>query len=62
MTRLLVQDMVTFLNILPSKYGISSEFSPAAIIIGSPKPDYNKLSIKLGTYAQVCIVTTHSKK
>ena len=53
MTRSLVQDMITCLNIFPSKNGISSDLSPAAIILGSPNPDYNKLKIKFGAYVQV---------
>ena len=54
--------MVTFLNMLPSKNGISNKLRPAAIIPGSPNLDYNKLKIKLGSYAQVYIGTTHITK
>ena len=46
----------------PSKNGISSDLSPAAIILGSPNPDYNKLKITFGAYAQVYIGTTNSTK
>ena len=45
--------MITYLNIFPSKNGISSNLSPEAIILGSPNPDYNKLKITFGEYAQV---------
>ena len=45
MTRSLVQYMVTFLNMLPSKNGISSDLGPEEIILGSPNTDYNKLRI-----------------
>ena len=62
MTILLVQDTVTFLNMYPSKNGISSDLSPAAIILGSPNLDYNKLRITFVAYAQVCIGTTNSTK
>ena len=58
----LVQDMVTCFNMFPSKNGISSDLSPAAITLGSPNLDYNKLKIKFGAYAQVYIVTTNSTK
>ena len=58
----LVQDMITCLNIFPSNNGISSDLSPAAIILGSPNLDYNKLKIKFGEYAQVYIGTTNIKK
>ena len=53
--------MVNCLNILPSKNVISNYLSPAAIILGSPNPDYNKLIIMLGSYTQVHIVTTNNK-
>ena len=61
MTISLVQDMVTCLNMIPSKNGISSDLSPAEIILGSPNPDYNRLKITLGSYTQVYIGTTNSK-
>ena len=60
MTRSLVQDMITCLNIFSSKNGISSNLSPAAIILGSPNPYYNKLKNPFGSYAQVYIGTTNS--
>ena len=47
--------MITCLNMFPSQNGISSNLSPASIILGSPNPDYNKLKIKFGAYAQVYI-------
>ena len=59
MTISLVQDMVTFLNIFPSKNGISSELIPAESTLGYPNTDYNKIIIKLGGYAQVYIRTTN---
>ena len=62
MTRYLVQDMITCLNMFPSKNGISSNLSLAAIILGSPNPDYNKLKITFGAYAHVYIGTTNSTK
>ena len=58
----LVQDMVAFLNMFLYKNVISSDLSPAAIILGSPNPDYNKLRITFVSYEQVCIVTTNSTK
>ena len=61
-TRSLVQDMITCLNMFPSKNGITSNIIPSAIILGSPNPDYNKLEIKFGLYAQVYIGTTNSTK
>ena len=58
----MVQDMINCLNMLPSKNRISSELSPAAIILGSPNKYYNKLRITFGAYAQVYIGNTNSKK
>ena len=62
MTIYLVQDMIACLNTFPSKNGISSDLIPAAIIIGSPNPDYIKLKIIFGAYVQVYIGTTNSTK
>ena len=36
--------------------------SPAAIVLGSPKPDYTKLKITFGAYAQVYDSTTNTTK
>ena len=58
----LVQEMVTFLNILLSKNGISSELSPASIILGSPNTDYYKFRITIGSYAKFYIGNTNSTK
>ena len=54
--------MVTCLNMFPSKNGISSDLIPAAIILGSPNPDYNNLKITFGAYKKVYIGTTNSTK
>ena len=54
--------MITCLNMLPSKNGISSDLRPAAIILGSPNPYYNKLNITFEAYVQVYIGTTNSTK
>ena len=49
----LVQDMVTCLNMIPLKNGISSDLSPESIILGSSNPDHNRLKITFGSYAHV---------
>ena len=54
--------MINCLNMFPSKHEISSKLSPSAIILGSPNPDYNKLKITLGAYAQVDIGNTNGTK
>ena len=54
--------MITCLNMFPSKNRISGDLSPAAIILGSPNPYFNKLKIAFGAYAHVYIGITNSKK
>ena len=54
--------MITFLNMFPSKNGISRDLNPEAIILGSSNPYYNKLDITFVAYAQVYIGNTNSKK
>ena len=54
--------MITCLNMFQSKNWVSSNTSPAAIILGSPNPYYNEPKIKFGAYAQVYIGTTNSTK
>ena len=51
----MVQDMITYLNMFPSKSGIPSNLSTASIILRSMNPDYNKLKIIFGAYAQFYI-------
>ena len=51
-----------FLNMFPSKNGITNDLSPSTIILGSPNQYYNKLKIKLGEYAQVYIGTVNRTK
>ena len=58
----MVRYMITYLNMLPSKNGISSNLSPAAIILGPPNTYYNKLRVAFGSYVQVYIGTTNSSK
>ena len=62
MTRYLVQDIITCLNMFPSKNGISINLRPEIIILVSPNPDENKLKITFGAYAQVYIGTNKSTK
>ena len=53
MTRYLVQDMITLLNMFPYKNGISSNLRSAATILGYKNPYFNKLKITFGAYAHV---------
>ena len=56
----LVQDMFTCLKMFPYKNGISSKLGPAAITLGYPNRDHNKLKTIFGSYAQVFIGTMDS--
>ena len=62
MKRSLVQEMVTCMNMLPSKNGLSSDLIPAAVILGLLDLDYNKLKTTFWSYKQVYIGTTNSTK
>ena len=62
MTRSLVQEIITCLNMFPSKNRISRNLSPADITLGYPNQDYNKLKITFVAYAQVYIETNNSAK
>ena len=62
MTKSFVQNMVTCLNMLPSRNGISNDLSLEVIILGAPKLDYNKLKIMCRAYEKVHIVTTNNTK
>ena len=62
MTISLAQDMITRLNMLPYKNGISRNLIPETIILGSLNPDYNKIKITFVAYTQVYIGTTNSTK
>ena len=54
--------MITCLNMLPYKNGISSDLSPSTIILGYPNTDQNKLKITFGAYEKVYIGNTNSTK
>ena len=54
--------MIICLDMFPPKNGVSSNLSPAAIILGSPNSNYNKMRITFGAYAQEYIGITNSPK
>jgi hypothetical protein len=62
MTQSIVESSVTWLNAFPAEEGESKTMSPSAIVLGSPKPDYNKLRIAFGAYAQVYESTANTTK
>ena len=51
MTKALVEGVIYWLNNFPSKNGISQTMSPASIVLGRPKPDFNHKRITFGSYA-----------
>ena len=48
MTKALMAKTIHWLNYFPSKNGVSSTMGPATIVLGKPKPDFNKLTIPFG--------------
>jgi hypothetical protein len=62
MTRSIVESSVTWLNAFPAKEGASKTMSPSAIVLGSPKPDYTRLKITFGAFAQVYESTTNTTR
>ena len=59
MTRHLVENVVHWLNAFPLKNGISKTLSPATIVMGSPKPDFNKDKVAWGSYVMAYTQTHH---
>jgi hypothetical protein len=53
MVKGLVYKSVNDLNQFPTKNGVSDSASPRNIVTGQPNPDFNKLCIEYGAYAQV---------
>jgi hypothetical protein len=49
----MVADTVRCLNQFPWPNGISDTMSPACIVLGSPLPDFNRMRLEFGSYAQV---------
>ena len=53
-----IVDMVGWLNAFPPKEGISLTLSPAAKVLGNPKPDCKQLRATFGAYWEVYVGTT----
>ena len=62
MTTSLVEYVIFWLNAFPSKTGASNTISPAAIVTGAPKPDFNLKYIPFGAYAIVYAGTNNNMK
>ena len=50
---LVYHDVTRCLNQFPTRDGISDTLSPLSIVTGVSSPDFNKLKIEFGQYAQV---------
>ena len=55
-----VTDMISCLNNLPHKEGISRTLSPAMIVLGQNKVDCQRLKVAFGAYCEVYVGTTNT--
>ena len=55
-----VTDMISCLNDLPHKEGISRTLSPAMIVLGQNKVDCQRLKVAFGAYCEVYVGTTNT--
>ena len=62
MTQALVKSATHLINQFPNKDSINNAVSPNAIILGTPRTDYNTLQIAYGMYAQVYTSTDYTNK
>ena len=62
MVRELAALAVRTINMLPSSNGISGTMSPATIVTGQPKADYNTMQLEFGGYVQVYDGTSNDTK
>jgi hypothetical protein len=64
--RVLVKELATSairtINMLPHPDGVSNTLSPATIVTGEHKPDYNQMPLEFGTYVQVYDGTSNDTK
>ena len=64
--KVMVDDLLSLtnsnINVFPAKNGISKTLSPGAIVLGTPKMEYNRLKLEFGTYCQIHIGTTNTMK
>jgi hypothetical protein len=64
--RAMVKELVSMAtrvtNMLPHNDGISDTLSPATIITGLPKPDFNTMTLEFGSYVQVYDGTSNNTK
>jgi hypothetical protein len=64
--RVLVKELVAFairtINMLPHRDGVSATMSPATIVTGEPKTDFQTLRLEFGTYVQVYDGTSNDTK
>jgi len=53
LVRAITENTVKVLNQFPSQNGISKNLSLLTIMTGLPLPDYNSMTLELGTYCQI---------
>lgn len=53
LVRAITENSVKMLNQFPSRNGVSNHISPLTIMTGVPLPDYNTMTLELGTYVQI---------
>ena len=58
----LVHAAVKWINVFPSKNGVSKSMSPATIVLGSPKPNMKYKRIVFGSYAMAYAGTSNKMK
>ena len=67
LVRAITENAVKMLNQFPSRNGVTNHISPLTIMTGMPLPDYNTMTLELGTYVQIykpnnITNTTHTRE
>ena len=62
MTEEMIIEVTKMLNAFPNKEGISSDLSPNAIVLGTPKLDYNNIKLSFGSYVNLHDGTDNTMK
>ena len=62
MTGSLTKGIITWISAFPFKGGSKNLMSPAEVVLGKVKPEYNNKRIAFGEYALVYTVNTNTTK
>ena len=62
MTEETILGVTKMLNAFPNMEGISSDLSPDAIVLGTPKLDYNNIKLSFGSYVNLHDGTDNTMK